>query len=84
MRYDNSNFDEEKKISGCMSAKDDMDIFADFLGEMIAKYIDRLELEKLPDPDHEWLRRYISDAYHYYMKYKNRREKKEKDSVDVA
>ena len=41
------------------TVKDKMDIFADFLGEMITKYIDRMELEKLPDPDREWRCRFL-------------------------
>lgn len=52
--------------------KDDMEIFADFIGEMIAKYIDRMDLEHLPDPEKEWMRRYVSDSYRHYMQYKNR------------
>ena len=41
------------------TVKDKLDIFADFLGEMITKYIDRMELEKLPDPDREWRCRFL-------------------------
>lgn len=56
--------------------KDDMEIFADFLGEMIAKYIDRMDLDNLPDPEKKWVRRYVSGSYKNYMKYKNRYSKR--------
>ena len=44
---------------------------ADFLTEMIAKYADEMEFEKLPDPERFLTCRTVREAYRIYTRKRN-------------
>lgn len=62
--------------------KDDMQIFADFLGEMIAKYICKINLEELPDPDLYLTLKNLKWMYKVLAQ-KRREMQKEKDYFEI-
>ena len=45
--------------------------FANFIGEMVAKYAEAMDLDSLPDPDHYLLRKRIKQLYVEFYKEKN-------------
>ena len=46
---------------------------ADLLGNMIAKYIEEIDLDSLPDPDYYILLKNMKDMYRDFMKQKKNR-----------
>jgi hypothetical protein len=46
---------------------------ADFLTEMIAKYADEMEFEKLPDPERFLTYRAVKEAYRIYTRKRKQR-----------
>ena len=46
---------------------------ADFLTEMIAKYADEMEVEKLPDPERFLTCRAVKEAYRIYTRKRKQR-----------
>lgn len=55
--------------------KDEWSAFADFIGNMIAKYADEINFDSLPDPDVYLQRKYIYESYKAYMKFHNKKTK---------
>ena len=45
--------------------------FANFIGEMVAKYAEAMDLDSLPDPDHYLLMKRIKQLYVEFYKEKN-------------
>ena len=45
--------------------------FANFIGEMVAKYAEAMDLDSLPDPDHYLLMKRIKQLYVAFYKEKN-------------
>ena len=50
-----------------MYLNDEWSGLADFLAEMIEKYIDQINLESLPDPDKYYLLNSMEEMYRRYM-----------------
>ena len=44
---------------------------ANFIGEMVAKYAEAMDLDSLPDPDHDLLMKRIKQLYVEFYKEKN-------------
>lgn len=44
---------------------------ANFIGEMVAKYADAMDLDNLPDPDHYFFMKRIKQLYVEFYKSKN-------------
>ena len=44
---------------------------ANFIGEMVAKYAEAMDLDSLPDPDHYFLMKRIKQLYVEFYKEKN-------------
>lgn len=56
------------KTKVVIKERDEWSGFAEFLGNMIAKYADAMDFDSLPDPDIYLLNREIQKFYRAYMK----------------
>lgn len=59
------------KTKVVIKERDEWSGFAEFLGNMIAKYADVMDFDSLPDPDIYLLNREIRKLYRAYMKRRN-------------
>ena len=50
-------------MSEKIEVKNDMQIFADFIGEMIAKYVCDLDLDSLPEPEQYIMMKNLKKLY---------------------
>jgi hypothetical protein len=51
--------------------KDVWSALANFIGEMVAKYAEAMDLDNLPDPDHYFFMKRIKQLYVEFYKSKN-------------
>lgn len=51
-----------------MHLNDEWSGLADFLAEMIEKYVDQINLDSLPDPDKYYLLNSMEEMYRRYMR----------------
>lgn len=58
------------KTKVVIKERDEWSGFAEFLGNMIAKYADAIDFDSLPDPDIYLQNREIQKLYRVYMKRK--------------
>ena len=65
------------KTKVVIKERDEWSGFAEFLGNMIAKYADAIDFDSLPDPDSYLLNREMRKMYRSYMKRKTDMRKKE-------
>ena len=49
--------------------RDEWSSLANFIGNIIAKYADEIDVDSLPDPDVYLQKRYIYESYKAYMRY---------------
>jgi hypothetical protein len=57
-----------KKNTVVIKQRDKWSGFAQFLGDMIAKYAEDMDFESLPDPDKYLLERFIRKAYKVFVR----------------
>ena len=72
------SFKECKKVMKnkvIVKDRDEWSSLANFLGNMIAKYADKIDFDSLPDPDVYLQKRYIYESYKAYMKFRNKNMK---------
>lgn|GEM_PF-926058 len=56
------------KKQAAVRQRDEWSTLADFLGNMIMKYADDMDLDHLPDPEITLLLRSMRDTYAYYLR----------------
>ena len=62
---------KEIKNKVILKERDVWSNFANFIGEMVAKYAEAMDLDSLPDPDHYLLMKRIKQLYVEFYKPKN-------------
>lgn len=62
-----------KNANVVVEKRDEWSAFAEFLGNIIAKYSDEVGLDDLPDPHVYIARKNMEKSYKYYMEHVNER-----------